>query len=171
MAEEYLYNVDKHNKVLGKALKSEIREKDLFHRGVHAYVMNSEGKILVSRRTKTKDIYPGLLELDQGGGVTYGEEYDEAIKREIEEELGIKNPQLEFLYEYFVGITKGARGFCRVYICKYDGPITPQPEEIESYYFATIEEIEKMIKEKPEDICASSIFAFEKFTEFLRKRE
>ena len=62
--------------------------------------MFTKGEILVTKRTPIKDIYPDLLEIGQGGAVSYDEEYEESAKREVEEEVGIKDADLEYLFDF-----------------------------------------------------------------------
>jgi isopentenyldiphosphate isomerase len=47
------------------------------------------GKILVQRRTETKDFQPGMLDATAGGVVQADEQLLDSARREAEEELGI----------------------------------------------------------------------------------
>ena len=55
---------------------------------VDALIINSEGKILIGKRADTKNKFPGLWEIN-GGGKKAGETSEEAVVREVQEELGI----------------------------------------------------------------------------------
>ena len=169
MAEEYMYHVDAHNKVIGRVSRSEIRKKKLIHRGVDIFVMNSKGEILVTRRSRNKDLAPGMLELDQGGGVQYGESYEEAGKREIEEEVGIPNAALEYLFKFYHE-WKGNKAFCHAFLCRHDGRIVPDPEEIEDCFFASVEQIKKMIHTDHKEITKGTIYVFELLVKQLSKQ-
>lgn len=164
MPEEYLYLVDENNKVIGKVLRSEVRKKNLPHRGIKVFVFNSKGEILITKRTKTKDIYPGLFEVSQGGAVAYGESYEETAKREIEEEAGIRNPKLEFIFDCHWKNEK-KDSFEKVYKCVYDGEIKPQKEEIDDYFFISIKKLDEMIKKNPDKFVPDSVLAFRKLLE------
>jgi len=60
-----------------------------------ALILEKNGKILVERRKKSKTTSPGSI-ITPAGHVNEGETKEEALKREMFEELGIKinNPEL-----------------------------------------------------------------------------
>lgn len=60
-----------------------------WHRTAHVWVYNDRGEILFQQRSPTKDIFAGRWDIT-GGHLTAGEEYDEAVLRELEEELGVQ---------------------------------------------------------------------------------
>lgn len=61
---------------------------DEYHLGVIALIVNSEGKILMTKRSMIKEKFPGKWEFTQGG-VKAGESSRDGIIREINEEIGI----------------------------------------------------------------------------------
>lgn len=76
-------------------------------RGVVDVVIYNEkyDKYLVTRRDRNKDVYPNMLETT-GGAITYGETEIFSAKREVEEETGITDIKLKFLYKYYMDNTK-----------------------------------------------------------------
>ncbi|HAT74202.1 MAG: Protein GrpE [Candidatus Moranbacteria bacterium GW2011_GWF2_36_839] len=64
-------------------------KKDFFSLTVKAVIINQEGKVLIIKRSENDSIKAGEYDLP-GGNVDYRENIEIAIKREIEEELGIK---------------------------------------------------------------------------------
>jgi 8-oxo-dGTP pyrophosphatase MutT (NUDIX family) len=132
--------VDEHNKVVGAVPREEMRSKRLPHRATFILVFDSRGRLLVQKRTATKDIYPGYFDLAAGGVVVEGESYDASAAREAEEELGIRGvpltPQFDFYFE-----DSGNRCFGRVYSCVCEGPFRLQPEEVVSAEFRTLAEV------------------------------
>ncbi|VFS64914.1 Uncharacterized Nudix hydrolase yfcD [Kluyvera cryocrescens] len=61
----------------------------LRHRATYIVVHDGMGKILVQRRTETKDYQPGMLDATAGGVVQADEPLLDSARREAEEELGI----------------------------------------------------------------------------------
>ena len=86
---ELLLIVDKDDNVIGSEIRSIVHKKKLFHRSIHVLIFNLEEKIYLQKRGLMKDESPGLWACSVSGHVDYGETYDEACIREIEEEVGI----------------------------------------------------------------------------------
>jgi len=88
--DEYLDLVNEKDEVIGKKLRSEIYAEGLKNfRVVNAFVINSEGKLWIPRRTADKQVFPSCLDMSMGGHVESGETYDQTFKRELSEELNI----------------------------------------------------------------------------------
>jgi ADP-ribose pyrophosphatase YjhB (NUDIX family) len=113
--------VDDDNAVVGSAPRHEMRTKRLPHRATFILVFDSDGRILVQKRTDTKDVYPGYHDLAAGGVVTDGESYEESAFREAAEELGIRGVPLEYQFDFYYQ-DPGNRCFGRVYSCVCEGP-------------------------------------------------
>ena len=134
MREEQVTLVDEHNAVTGSAPRSVMRRDGLPHRATYVLVFNEAGDVFVQRRTGTKDIFPGYLDICAGGVVQAGESYDESAERELQEELGIAGIPLTPLFEFFYAEQRN-RVHGRAYRCVYEGPMKLQEEEVESGEF------------------------------------
>ena len=55
---------------------------------VGGFILNSKNEVLVVKRSDNDDFLPGLWELP-GGGTDFGENPQEALKREMFEEVGL----------------------------------------------------------------------------------
>ena len=99
MPKEFFDIVDENDNVIDKASREECHEKSLIHRSVMFFVFNEKGKVLVTKRTKNKDFFPGFWSIVMGGHVGSGESYEEAVAREVEEEVGLK--AVPFFIHYF----------------------------------------------------------------------
>lgn len=114
---------------------------------VHIVFFNSKNEMLIQKRTTTKRVFPGLWDVSVGGGVLAGETSEQAMKREIEEELGIK-----FDHEYFrPQLTINFRnGFDDYYLIKdFDvelSTLSYQKEEVEKLMWADKETVLKFIE-------------------------
>ena len=139
-AEELVIVVDGENRPVAELPRRRVRGENLPHRATCIFVFDRRGRVLVQRRTATKDVYPGFHDLAAGGVVEAGESYERCAQREAAEELGIRDtalaPEFDFYYE-----DECNRCFSRVFTCVHDGPFTLQPEEVESVKFHTAEEI------------------------------
>ena len=81
--------VDADDQVIATVPRREMRARRLRHRAVYALIQASDGRVLVHQRSHTKDIRPGAWDMAVGGVVGAGESYDEAIVRELAEEIGV----------------------------------------------------------------------------------
>ena len=146
--DEIVLIVDKDNNETGCVPRHEMRTRGLPHRACYVLVFNSKGELFVQKRTMSKDIYPGYYDVAAGGVVLAGESYDASARRELEEELGIRNA---FLAPRFTFFHQGENNqvWGRVYTCIYDGPLTLQAAEVESGFFAAPGEVVALSGKEP----------------------
>lgn len=90
MSEEILDLVNEQDEVIGSLSRREIYERGLKNfRVVHGFLVNSQGKLWIPRRTAKKKIAPNGLDYSMAGHVESGETYEQSFIRETKEELGI----------------------------------------------------------------------------------
>ena len=138
--DEIVTIVDAANQPVGDQPRRLMRERNLPHRATYIFVFDHEGRVLVQRRTATKDLYPGYYDLAAGGVVAAGESYETCAEREAFEELGIRSTPLVYRFDFYYG-NQHTRCFGRAYTCSHDGPFTLQAEEVESARFHSAEQI------------------------------
>lgn len=99
--EEVFDLVTPEGKVIGKAPRKAVHgNPDLLHPVVHVHVFNKQGQLYLQKRSNEKDVQPGKWDTSVGGHINSGESVEDALIREAEEELGIKNKQFQPLYKY-----------------------------------------------------------------------
>ena len=76
------------------APRHEMRSQNLWHRASFVFIANRKGEYLVQLRSLIKDNNPGFFDLVTGGVVGEGEGDEENAKREVEEEVGLKEVEL-----------------------------------------------------------------------------
>jgi len=133
--------VDEAGSVIGSATRGECHSGSmLLHPVVHLHVFNSRGDIYLQRRPDWKDIQPGKWDTAVGGHVDYGETPEEALRREVREELGITAFTPEFICKY---VFESRRERELVYVSRtiYDGEIHPSASELDGGRFWTMQEI------------------------------
>ena len=141
--EEVFDIVDEEDRPLRRALRSEVHgNPGLIHRVAHVLVFNGSGELYLQKRSRRKDVQPGKWDTSVGGHVDAGESYDAAARREMGEELGIREGTLEFLYKYLHRNDYESE-YVGTYRCLWDGPILPDPEEIDEGRFWSLEEIRR----------------------------
>lgn len=88
-AEEWLDLVNEHDQVVGRVERAEAWARGLPVRVVNAFIVNARGELWIPRRTLTKRMFPGGLDMSMGGHVGAGETYEAAFRREVHEELNL----------------------------------------------------------------------------------
>lgn len=71
---EWVDIVNEENEVIAQASREQMRAQCLRHRATYIVVHDGMGKILVQRRTETKDFLPGMLDATAGGVVQADEQ-------------------------------------------------------------------------------------------------
>ncbi|MEW5284946.1 NUDIX hydrolase YfcD [Klebsiella michiganensis] len=137
---EWVDIVNENNEVIAQSSREQMRAEFLRHRATYIVVHDGMGKILVQRRTETKDFQPGMLDATAGGVVQADEQMLESARREAEEELGIAGVPFadhgQFYYE-----DKHCRVWGGLFSCVSHGPFALQEEEVSEVCWLTPEEI------------------------------
>ena len=96
--EEMVDIVDENDTVVGKSTWEYAVRNRLLRRNVRIFILNSKGEMLITKRSETLKIHPGLWAQAAGGAVNSREKYEGAAKRELLEEVGIET-ELKFLFK------------------------------------------------------------------------
>lgn len=127
-AQELFPIVDEEGNITGAATRGECHNGSrLLHPVVHLHVFNSKGELYLQKRPAWKEIQPGKWDTAVGGHVDLGENIEMALRREVEEELGITDFTPETITQYLYDSQK-ERELVFVHKTVYDGAITPSPE-------------------------------------------
>lgn len=121
--------VDENDRLLGDAPRAEVHGNNLRHRAVHILIFNDAGELYLQKRSRHKDRHPLLWDSSAAGHVNAGEEYDQAAKRELKEELGI-DVALEKLLKLPASDRTGQE-FIWLYRACYNGELRLNRSEIE----------------------------------------
>jgi 16S rRNA (adenine1518-N6/adenine1519-N6)-dimethyltransferase len=81
--------VDKNDRILRYAARSEAHGDNLRHRAVHILIFNPAGDVYLQQRSRWKDRHPLKWDSSAAGHVADGESYDQTARRELKEELGV----------------------------------------------------------------------------------
>lgn len=134
--------VDENDNVVGAAPRSECHGNPmLIHRVAHVLVFNHAGELLLQKRSLSKDVQPGRWDTSVGGHLDLGESYLQAAYREMEEELGIRNVPLTFLYRSKIRNAYESENIS-TYLALHDGPFRFAIREIDEVRFWSGKQIE-----------------------------
>jgi isopentenyldiphosphate isomerase len=139
--DEMLTLVTDSDEVLGPIARSRVHgHPDLIHRSVHVMVVSPQGLLLLQKRSRRKDVQPGKWDTSVGGLVGFGQSYEEAARREAEEELGLRPDALTFLYPSRIRNAVESENI-HTFLHVSAGPFRPEPGEIDELRFWTKAEI------------------------------
>lgn len=135
--EEMLPLIDEEGNVLGTAPRSECHKgPGKLHPVVHLQILDGRGSMYLQKRAMDKDVQPGKWDSAVGGHVGVGEDLDEALSRELREELGVTKLALESSGARVEPILR-YRWECPVesemvfsFIVTYGGPFAPDGKEV-----------------------------------------
>ena len=141
MREEWFPLVNEEGETIGKATRRECHSgSKQLHPVIHLHIFNDAGELYLQKRSMNKDIQPGKWDTAVGGHIDYGETVEEALRREVREELGITEftPQFMTRYIFESAIEKELVNTFRTV---YNGEIQPDAEELDGGRFWPMEEI------------------------------
>jgi isopentenyldiphosphate isomerase len=165
---EVIEIVNEKNELLSPKFRYEMRRDKLIHRATYAFIRNSKNEYYVQKRSALKDYCPSFFDPTPGGVVAAGESYDETNRREVEEEMGIKDVEMTHLFTFYYEDDR-IKCFGDAWDIVYDGAIVPQLEEVESVHMMSMKEIlERSAKEK---FTPDSIFACKEYVRLFGLRE
>ena len=120
-------------------------QEGIYHLGTDVWIINSENKLLIQKRSAQKKYEPNVWAMT-GGSVIRGETALETLKREAMEELGI---DLDVKNAIKIKYYKTGNVWLDVYIVRQDvdlSKVVLQEEEVSDVKYATFDEIEKLFQ-------------------------
>lgn len=159
--------VDSSDTVVGSAPRSIVHRERLMHRAAHILIfcIGSGGKkILLQKRSMSKDLYPGRYTTSCSGHVDSGETYDEAAVRELREETGVVASASDM---FKVGKIKACAQTGNEFTFVYEMEIPEStafkfsPDEVESLEWADIADFESELSQNPEKFTPAFACVYE----------
>ncbi len=161
--------VDKNDRILGYASRSQVHGNNLLHRAVHILIFDEAGDVYLQQRSRWKDRHheAGDVYLQQrsrwkdrhplkwdssaAGHVAAAESYDETARRELKEELGVSVPLQKFLK--LPAAQRTDHEFIWLYRGVVSGELVPDKCEIERGTFLAPAVVDGWTSARPEDFA------------------
>ena len=141
MREEWFPLVNEEGETIGKATRRECHSgSKQLHPVIHLHIINDAGELYLQKRSMNKDIQPGKWDTAVGGHIDYGETVEEALRREVREELGITEFTPQFMTRYIFE-SSIEKELVNTFRTVYNGEIQPDTEELDGGRFWSMEEI------------------------------
>ena len=147
--------VDKNDRILRYAQRSDVHGNNLLHRAVHILILNQANDVYLQQRSRWKDRHPLKWDSSAAGHVTAGESYDETARRELQEELGVNVPLRKILK--LPSPARADHEFIWLYRGGIRGNPIPNRNEIESGAFFSPTVIDGWVAARPEDFAPGLI--------------
>lgn len=145
---EYFDLVDEKDNVIGKIKETEQVQPNKL-RFINIIIIDENKKIIVSKRSGNRIIFPNCYDFSVGGHVNSGESYEQAAYRELKEELNIENVKLIEI-GYFNPYKDNVDTFSKLYLSRYNNKIEEYDKEgITDIFYMTIDEIKELIRKEP----------------------
>jgi 16S rRNA (adenine1518-N6/adenine1519-N6)-dimethyltransferase len=151
VTEERFAVVDERDQVIGDSPRATVHANNLLHRAVHILLFNGAGELFLQKRSRLKDRHPNVWDSSAAGHVDAGEEYDEAARRELDEELGV-SAELERIVKLPASDNTGQE-FIWLYRGRHEGPFRLARREIDHGQFFPPDVVTAWLKARPGDFA------------------
>ncbi|MBD3250821.1 MAG: isopentenyl-diphosphate Delta-isomerase [Candidatus Pacebacteria bacterium] len=142
--------VDENDQVIGQEDKVEAhRGQGQRHRAVSVFLFNSEGELLIQRRSQYKIVAAGKWGNTVCGNVRPGESYEDCAQRRLQEELGIREVRLKKIdkFSYHVEFENGfsENEIDTIFAGKLNQSPQPNPQEVSEYQWIEFDSFASMV--------------------------
>lgn len=167
--EELFDVVDLDDQVTGQETRLKVHSENLIHRAVHMLVFNKRKEVFLQKRSRLKDKNPGVWGTSAAGHLNAGEDYEVSAIRELGEELGIQNAEVQEIGRLTPSEETGWEHI-RIYVCRYDGALRFPCSEIETGQWLPQEVVQDWIEARPEDFASGFIRSWGVFHELMEQQ-
>ncbi len=135
------------------------------------FIFNSKGEMLLQQRSVSKYHSGGLWTNTCCSHPRPGEHTIVAASRRLKEEMGFEaslQKAFDFIYKatFMNGLVEYE--FDHVFVGTYDGPVTPDPMEVENYAFRSMPYLEYLLKQYPDFFTSWFHIAFPKIRDWRK---
>lgn len=146
--------VDENDQQIGLMEKIEAHQKALLHRAFSVFIYNDKNELMIQQRALHKYHSPGLWTNTCCSHQRKGESNIEAGKRRLFEEMGFTTnlqETISFIYKapFDNGLTE--HEYDHVLVGKYNDNPNPNPEEVSSWRWISLETLQQYIEKHPEN--------------------
>lgn len=147
--------LDEHRRPDGTAPRDSVHGTDTpLHLAFSCYLMDRQGRVLLTRRALGKRSWPGVWTNSFCGHPRPGEDPIEAVRRHGRSELGVQARAIEPLLPDFAYRAVDASGIvenevCPVFIARSDDDLRPHPDEVAELRWLTVDQLRETIRVAP----------------------
>ena len=149
--DEPLILVDSQDREVGHLPKAECHLGDgILHRAFSVFLFDRAGRVLLQQRSSEKPLWPLIWSNSCCSHPRRGEETDDAVRRRLEEELGIHaEPVFLYKFEYHARYRNvgSEHELCWVYAASGDEPLAINPTEVADWMWVDPQEVDLVLQE------------------------
>jgi len=169
---ELILLVDRNDNESGYGEKLQVHRDGLLHRAFSIFIFNQKGEVLIQKRHSGKYHSPGLWSNTCCSHQKAGETLEQAVHSRLKHEMGFDTELHEvfsFIYrvEFDNGLTENE--FDHVFFGHYNGPVSPEPSEVDEYRWVSMDELKDEMKLHPENFTYWLKNCINKVSEHLPK--
>ncbi|MDO8626835.1 MAG: NUDIX domain-containing protein [Candidatus Diapherotrites archaeon] len=138
--------INEEDEVVGVSDVDEVHKKNLLHRAVHVFIVNSKGELFCRQRNRMKTLYPGFWSTSVGAHVLSGQNYEDVAHESLENMLGI-HCELELIGKDRVQ-DETENEIVELFIGNSDDNMSFNPRQVEDGKFLSVEEVEELTKQE-----------------------
>lgn len=154
--------VDEDDNVVRQEVREVVHRENLLHRAVHIFVFNKRKELFLQKRSRLKDVHPGVWDSSAAGHLNAGEGYELTAVRELEEEVGILDAELQEAARIAACENTGWE-HVRLYLARHDGAVRFPCSEVESGEWFSLDTVRGWVKARPQDFATGFIECWEVF--------
>ncbi|HEV7622386.1 MAG TPA: isopentenyl-diphosphate Delta-isomerase [Flavisolibacter sp.] len=165
MKKETLVLVNDKDEPIGYMEKMKAHEEGLLHRAFSVFIFNSEGKMLLQKRSAKKYHGGGLWTNACCSHPKPDENVKAAAEKRLFEEMGFTTTLKKvFEFTYLANVENGLieHEYDHVFSGIYEGEINPDRMEVEDYCYKDMDTISLEVSSRPEDFTSWFKIAFPK---------
>lgn len=162
--------VDEQDRQTGTMEKMEVHQKAILHRAFSIFIFNDKGEMLLQKRAAKKYHSGGLWTNTCCSHPGPGQDTMEAANKRLLEEMGFStdlNKAFSFIYKapFENGLTE--HEYDHVFIGNFNGPVNPDPNEVEDYCYQSLGELKLSLQTHPHHFTEWFKIAFPKVEAWL----
>lgn len=152
--EEQVVLINEQDQVQGLMGKMQAHKEGILHRAFSVFIFNNKNEMLLQQRAYGKYHSPGLWTNTCCSHPRENETYQDAAHRRIQEEMGFDcelKPVFHFIYKADVGLGLIEHELDHVFVGNFEGTPIPNPEEVASFKWISIDNLLKDLTQNPEN--------------------
>ncbi len=171
--EQELITVNINDEETGVISKSQAHRLGILHRAFSVLIFDTEGKMLLQKRADEKYHSGGLWTNACCSHPSPEETTLDAAHRRLQEEMGFDCP-LSYMYkfQYFANLDNDMieHEMDHIFVGTYNGTIIPDPDEVSSYAYMTLDDISSRIQQEPQTFTIWFKIIFQHYLDHLNTK-